>query len=109
MMEVLGNAGDEQGLELSQGLRSEDRILGPSPAQLCTADITSHLVWQWKAFFRAAGAQMLQLCQPVSTHCSFCHGNSPSPLPTSATDLLRNGILETFIKKALFHQVCWSS
>lgn len=45
-MEVLGNAGDEKGLKLSQGLRSEDGILGPSPAQLCTADITSHLVWQ---------------------------------------------------------------
>lgn len=53
-MHVLGNAGDEQGLEVSQGLRSEDRILGPSPAQLCTADITSHLFWQWRAFFQSS-------------------------------------------------------
>lgn len=65
-MEALGNAGDEQGLELSQGLRSEDGILGPSPAQLCTADITSHLVWQWKAFFqssRGTDAAALPVCE----------------------------------------------
>lgn len=47
---------------------------------------------------------------PACEHTpSSCHGESPSPLPTSVTDLLRNGISGTFIKKALIQQVCWSS
>lgn len=38
-----------------------------------------------KPFCRAAGAQMLQLCQPMSMHCRLCHEESLSPLPTSAS------------------------
>lgn len=66
IIEALGNAADKQGLKLSQGLRSAEGILGPSPARLCAADITSHLVWRWKAFLgssRGRDAAALPACE----------------------------------------------
>lgn len=61
MMEVLGNAGDKQGLELSQGLRSEDmKTEFLAPALLTYVLQTSLLILfgSGKPFFGAAGAQM---------------------------------------------------
>ena len=84
---------------------SEDGITFLAPALLSYVLQTSLLIMLGtrKPFFRAAGTMILQSCQPVSMHCDLHHGESPSPLPTGATDLLGNGILQTLIKKALYH------
>lgn len=89
--------------ELSQGFASEDGITFLAPALLSYVLQTSLLVMfgTRKPFHRAAGTMILQSCQSVSMHRDLHRGESPSPLPTGATDLVGNGILQTLVKKVI--------